>query len=116
MALQPTHARAQLNMGEVHQRMGRPERSMAAYESASRLDPHSSAAYNNLAIAYRNAMPTPRFEDSASAYRAALGLNPQQHQAHFNLGGLLMEIEDYHLNSQSSYSDTLTAAEASSAT
>lgn len=64
-------------------------------QAAVNLDPLSSAAYNNLAIVYGRLSPQ-KTAAAMSAYRAALGLSPHQHQSHFNLAQLLIDHEAYH--------------------
>lgn len=56
------------------------------------MDPGSPLAHNSLGMALRL---QGRDKEAEAAYREAIRLNPDQAEAHYNLGILLMEVGDY---------------------
>ncbi len=109
VAKRPENVRAQITLGSVLAGRGELAEAMKHYRTALRLDPRSSRAHANLATALmvqaqlRAPFVTPQAQatttpsgqaDLAEAvrhYRRALKLDPEQAQAHNNLGSLLAQ-------------------------
>jgi tetratricopeptide (TPR) repeat protein len=82
---------ANVNLGNLRLRQGRPEEAIAAYERALLLDPRFAGAYVNLADAYRQQK---RESDSEKVLRRGLMLLPRAPDLHHALGLLLVRKGD----------------------
>ncbi len=75
-----------LAAGNALMQLGRFAEAAAAYEQAIQLNPASSRAHNNLAVALAE---QGQFELASAAYQQALHLDPSYAEAHFNLGNAM---------------------------
>ena len=82
------HAR----LGILALKAGNPPLAIEPLERAAGLDPGSAWIRYNLAVAYRD---NGLAEKSRAEFLAALDLDPDYRNAHFNLGALLAAEEDY---------------------
>jgi len=82
---------ANVNLGNLRMRQGRPEEAIAAYERALSLDPRFTGAYVNLADAYRQ---QGRDEEGEKLLRRGLALLPRAPDLHHVLGLLLVRKGD----------------------
>jgi len=82
---------ANVNLGNLRMRQGRPEEAIAAYERALSLDPRFAGAYVNLADAYRQ---QGRDAESEKLLRRGLALLPRAPDLHHVLGLLLVRKGD----------------------
>jgi predicted CXXCH cytochrome family protein len=82
---------ANVNLGNLRMRQGRPEEAIAAYERALSLDPRFVGAYANLADAYRQ---QGREGDGEKVLRRGLSLLPRAADLHHALGLLLVRKGD----------------------
>ena len=82
---------ANVNLGNLRMRQGRPEEAIAAYERALSLDARFAGAYVNLADAYRQQK---RESDSEKVLRRGLTLLPRAPDLHHALGLLLVRKGD----------------------
>jgi predicted CXXCH cytochrome family protein len=78
---------ANVNLGNLRMRQGRPEEAIAAYERALSLDPRFAGAYVNLADAHRQ---QGREAESEKVLRRGLALLPRGADLHHALGLLLV--------------------------
>jgi tetratricopeptide (TPR) repeat protein len=82
---------ANVNLGNLRMRQGRPEEAIAAYERALSLDPRFTGAYVNLADAYRR---QGRDAEGEKLLRRGLALLPRAPDLHHVLGLLLVRKSD----------------------
>ncbi len=82
---------ANVNLGNLRLRQGRPDEAIAAYERALALDPRFAGAYVNLADAYRQ---QGRDAEGEKLLRRGLALLPRAADLHHVLGLLLVRKED----------------------
>jgi tetratricopeptide (TPR) repeat protein len=82
---------ANVNMGNLRLRQGRPEEAIAAYERALSLDPRFAGGYVNLADAYRQ---QGRDAEGEKLLRRGLALLPRAADLHHALGLLLVRKGD----------------------
>jgi len=82
---------ANVNLGNLRLRQGRPEEAIAAYERALSLDPRFTGAYVNLADAYRQ---QGRDAEGEELLRRGLTLLPRAPDLHHVLGLLLVRKGD----------------------
>src|SRR5262245_12360233 len=85
LTLHPANARAQQNLGNAYQALGRTQDAAACFERARALAPDLVEAHYNLGIAYRD---LGRRDEAAAAFRDALRLQPALAAAHYCLGHL----------------------------
>jgi Tfp pilus assembly protein PilF len=90
LRLQPDHAPAWNNLGNVQRQQGQPAAAQISYEKALELLPSYPEALTNLA-ALR--VQQGRLEDGLALYERALSLHPEHKQIHNNLGTLLLQLE-----------------------
>jgi len=83
--LDPTHADAQVNLGRLLHRDGKPAEAAERYRLALLHARHATAAFN-LGIALEDMGHRAEARD---AYRAALAIDPAMADAHYNLARLL---------------------------
>jgi tetratricopeptide (TPR) repeat protein len=82
---------ANVNLGNLRMRQGRPEEAIAGYERALSLDPRFAGAYVNLADAYRQ---QGRDAEGEKLLRRGLTLLPRAPDLHHALGLLLVRKGD----------------------
>jgi len=82
---------ANVNLGNLRMRQGRPEEAIAVYERALSLDPSFAGAYINLADAYRQ---QDRDAEGEKLLRRSLTLLPRAPDLHHALGLLLVRKGD----------------------
>ncbi len=82
---------ANVSLGNLRMRQGRPDEAIAAYERALSLDARFAGAYINLADAYRQQM---RENDGEKTLRRGLALLPLAPDLHHALGLLLVRKGD----------------------
>jgi tetratricopeptide (TPR) repeat protein len=80
------------NLGNVLQRLGRPEEAISAFLAAIKRDPACADAFYNMAILRGQRGQIPEAE---RCYRATLGIEPGHVAAMFNLALLLTRAERY---------------------
>jgi predicted O-linked N-acetylglucosamine transferase (SPINDLY family) len=83
LQLQPGHAEAHNNLGNVLRDQGKLDEAVDCFRQALRLKPASADTYNNLANALTD---QGKLDEAATAYRRAIALNPALAEAHANLG------------------------------
>lgn len=83
---------SQLNLGDIYQRLGRPQEAEAALQRAIRLAPEFMPARVNLADLYRRQQ---RDDDAENVLREALALAPAEPAAAHALGLLLIRRGDH---------------------
>ena len=76
------------NLGNFHAGRNEVEKSIAAYETALRLEPRAVVALTNAAIAYGR---KGEYEKAETSLRRALAVDPKSAPVRFNLGLLLSE-------------------------
>jgi predicted CXXCH cytochrome family protein len=81
---------ARLNLGVVHERLGRVDRAEQSYKAALEMDPSLVPARTNLAALY-NAMG--RNADAERVLRAGLTRTPAEGELHYSLGLVLLGEE-----------------------
>ncbi|MEE2757801.1 MAG: tetratricopeptide repeat protein [Myxococcota bacterium] len=91
ISLDPTHARAMCNLGNLIFATGRFRTAGELYRAATRADPSLSQAWYNLANALDE---LEKYDEAVAAYSECLRLNPGYADAHFN-AGLLFEKQGF---------------------
>ncbi len=81
-----------LARGYAHERAGRPEEALAAYQAAVRLDPRSDDAHARLIGVHAEAGRAPQ---AVEHYRTAKTLNPEQADAYANFGLLRLNEQRF---------------------
>lgn len=89
--LNPSHTKAWVNLGAIHNRMGDHRKSTEVLRRALQRDRKCAEAYYNLGIAHR-AMQMNTM--AISAYKEALKLAPEMIDAHINLGNIYMDMKN----------------------
>src|SRR5215475_3354285 len=89
LTIDPAHADAHNNLGNVLSALGRPAEAEASCREALRLRPNYPQAHYNLGIAL-SALGRPA--EAEASYREALRLRPNYPQAHYNLGNVLSAL------------------------
>ncbi|HVG01257.1 MAG TPA: tetratricopeptide repeat protein, partial [Nitrospira sp.] len=84
----PRYIEPRMNLGNVHQEMGRLTDAQAAYEQVLAINPDHAEAHNNLGVVLK---AQGRLDAAAEAYRRAIRLKPSHAEAQNNLGLVLME-------------------------
>lgn len=79
----PDFAGAQVNLGIIHGRNGRPDAAEAAFERAVTVCAQCAPAYNHLGISQRR---SGRFDAAEQSYLRALEADPDYALAYLNLG------------------------------
>jgi tetratricopeptide (TPR) repeat protein len=85
IAREPAYADLRNDAALLYMELGQPARALVHFQVVSRLNPASSAAHYNVAVALEAAGRT---TDAAAEYEAALRLDPTYSLAHNNLGSL----------------------------
>jgi len=102
--LKPNYAKAWTNLGAAQLELGDDEAAVAALETALSIDSESVVALTNLGTAYRRraaALLSDRskrddlVQKSENAYRTALAVDETYAPAHFDLGLLYLETNDF---------------------
>lgn len=86
LELDPAHADARVNVGNLLLEDGQAEAAAEHYRLALRSDPENALANFNLGVALEE---MERFAEAAEAYRTALEVDPELADAHYNLAGVL---------------------------
>jgi len=89
LRLQPDHADAHANLGNVFAYQQRYDEAIAQYQQALRLNPDLFAAHYILAIALHD---KGKWNEAEVHYRQALRLHPDHAEAHHSLGITLMAL------------------------
>jgi protein O-GlcNAc transferase len=87
----PGHARAQQNLGNAYQALGRQAEAARSFERAAALAPDLLEAHYNLGIARR---ALGEREAAGAAFRAALRVDANCAEAHYALGQLAADADD----------------------
>jgi len=82
-ATYPDYAGAQVNLGIIHGRNGRPDAAEAAFERAVTVCAQCAPAYNHLGISQRR---SGQFDAAEQSYLRALEADPDYALAYYNLG------------------------------
>jgi len=90
LGLQPAHADALYNLGNLYRDLGRTGEAIAVYRKAIAARANNAGAYNNLGIAY---LSERRFAEAIAAGRKALEIAPGNAEFHLNLGVAYAEQE-----------------------
>ena len=88
LRIAPQNVNAMVNLGAMHNKLGRHTEAAAILRKAIQKDKNSSHGYYNMGIAQRHLGDLAM---SAWAYREALRIDPHMADAHQNLGNVLME-------------------------
>jgi len=88
LALKPSNARAQQNLGKAYQVLGDQEQASACFRKALALQPGLLEAHYNLGIACRE---LGRRDDAAACFREAIRQRPEFAEAHYALGHLFCD-------------------------
>lgn len=91
VALNPAHARAQQNLGNAYQALGRHAAAAESFERAAALADDLLEAHYNLGISRR---ALGQREGAAAAFRAALRVDGNCAEAHYALGQLAADADD----------------------
>lgn len=91
LELDPAHADARVNLGNLLLEDGRAEAAVREYRQALEADPGHALAAFDLGVALEE---LERAAEAAEAYRKALELDPGLADAHFNLAGVLERTGD----------------------
>jgi len=83
LSLNPGHAAAHLELGNLMRADGRLEEAVAMYRKLIALSPNDAAGWNNLGAALTDLKLT---DDAEAAFRKATSLDPKCDEAFFNLG------------------------------
>jgi len=86
IAKNPGATMAHINLGMLHYQEGRPERAVAEYEAALRIDPADAEARDDLGIALAAAGRT---EEALAEFAESLRLAPDDPKTHNNLANTL---------------------------
>ncbi len=86
LELDPGHADARVNVGNLLLEDGQAGAAAEHYRLALRDDPQNALANFNLGVALEE---MERFGEAAEAYRTALEIDPELADAHYNLAGVL---------------------------
>jgi len=81
----PEYAGAQVNLGIIYDRNGRPDAAEAAFRRAVSVCTECAAAYNHLGIVQRQ---KGLFDEAEQSYLRAIEANPDYALAYYNLGVL----------------------------
>lgn len=81
----PEYSGPSVNLGIIHQRNGRPDAAMAAFEQAANVCATCAIAHNQLGIAQRK---QGRFAEAEKSYLRAIDADSGYKLAYFNLGVL----------------------------
>jgi Tfp pilus assembly protein PilF len=79
----PEFSGPNVNLGIIHERNGRPDAAMAAFERAIEVCSACAVAHNQLGIAQRE---QGRFADAERSYQRAIDADPNYALAYYNLG------------------------------
>ena len=82
LALDPRHADAHYNLGNVYFLTGRMPEALNEYRTALKLMPDNTSAHNNLGAALEH---MGRYAEAAEQFQAALQLDPNNANAAMNL-------------------------------
>lgn len=86
IAIDPSHADAQVNLGRMLHESGAAAAAEPHYRAALAADPTHPAAAFNLGVALED---LGRSRDAEAAYRLAIEIDPDHADAHYNLAGIL---------------------------
>ena len=83
LAVEPNHAEAHNNLGNIFNNQGKLDEAIACYRRAVELKPDFAVAHNNLGVAFKE---QGKLDEAVICYRRALALKPDYAEAHNNLG------------------------------
>ena len=89
LALQPDHADAHNNRGNVLRDLQRFAEALGAYDQSLALKPANPPAFNNRGLVLRE---LGRTAEALNSLDRAIGLNPEYVEAHVNRAGLLLDL------------------------
>jgi Tfp pilus assembly protein PilF len=92
LALQPGHAMAHFNRGNILHKLERHEEAIASYDRAIVLRPDFAMAYSNRGNVLQSLK---RYEEAVASYDRAVGLQPGYAVAHYNRGNVLQDLKRY---------------------
>jgi tetratricopeptide (TPR) repeat protein len=87
--LNPKSSKPLINLGAVHNRMGKFSKAVEVLRKAVALDRRSAEAFYNLGLAHRQLK---QYSMAVPAYREAIRLAPNMAEAYYNLGNTYMEM------------------------
>jgi len=100
--LNPDHASAYNNRGNVHKTLGNYKRAINDYNKATELNPNLAEAYYNRGATYNNKGD---FNRAISDYNKAIELKPDDAEAYCNRGEVWLHLEEW----EKAKSDLITA-------
>ena len=84
--------KAYYNLGRVQQKLTQPEKAIASYHQAIKLNPQYIQAYNNLSLTLKSVQ---KYDEAVSACKKALTFNPNFIESLTNMAAILMDMGQY---------------------